>query len=115
LRNLIDETLQIQEAAANDIRIDKAELQESFAGVAANFRQSPKDFAKYLASKGSSPASISRQIEAESLEQPAAPQGAAFRECQSGRGQRVIQKLNASKGSDEYHVGEIYLSAYTRK
>jgi hypothetical protein len=112
LRNLIDETLQIQEAAANDIRIDKAELQESFARVAANFRQSPKDFAKYLASKGSSPASITRQIEAESawsslLRRKVQP----FVNVSQEEVNSVIQKLNASKGSDEYHIGEIYLSA----
>ncbi|MCH4151108.1 MAG: peptidylprolyl isomerase [Sphingobium sp.] len=112
LRNLIDETLQIQEAAANDIRIDKAELQESFARVAANFRQSPKDFTKYLASKGSSAASITRQIEAESawsrlLRRKVQP----FVNVSQEEVNSVIQKLNASKGSDEYHIGEIYLSA----
>jgi peptidyl-prolyl cis-trans isomerase SurA len=31
LRNLIDETLQIQEAAANDIIVQRQELEESFA------------------------------------------------------------------------------------
>src|SRR3546814_20091976 len=30
LRNLIDETLQIQEAAANDIKVDKAEIDQSY-------------------------------------------------------------------------------------
>ncbi|MEO7467447.1 MAG: SurA N-terminal domain-containing protein, partial [Sphingobium limneticum] len=48
LRNLIDETLQIQEAAANDIKIDPAEIQQSYERVAANFRQSPAQFDAYL-------------------------------------------------------------------
>lgn len=112
LRNLIDETLQIQEAAANDIIVQKQELEESFARVASNFRQSPKDFAKYLTSKGSSPASISRQIEAETawsrlLRRKVQP----FVNVSQEEVNSVIQKLNASKGSDEFHVGEIYLSA----
>lgn len=112
LRNLIDETLQIQEAAANDIVMEKVELEESFARVAANFRQSPKDFAKYLISKGSSAASISRQIEAESawsrlLRRKVQP----FVNVSQEEVNSVIQKLNAAKGSDEFHVGEIYLSA----
>lgn len=112
LRNLIDETLQIQEAAANDIRMTKPELDESFARVAANFRQSPKDFAKYLTSKGSSAASISRQIEAESawsrlLRRKVQP----FVNVSQEEVNAVIAKLNASKGADEYRVGEIYLSA----
>lgn len=112
LRNLIDETLQIQEAAANDITVTKPELEESFARVAANFRQSPKDFAKFLTSKGSSAASISRQIEAESawqrlLRRKVQP----FVNVSQEEVKAVIDKLNASKGADEYRVGEIYLSA----
>lgn len=112
LRNLIDETLQIQEASANDIRVEKSELEESFARVAANFRQSPKDFAKYLVSKGSSAASISRQIEAETawsrlLRRKVQP----FVNVSQEEVNAVINKLNATKGSDEYHVGEIYLSS----
>lgn len=112
LRNLIDETLQIQEAAANDISVTKPELEESFARVAANFRQSPKDFAKYLSSKGSSVASITRQIEAESawsrlLRRKVQP----FVNVSEEEVKSVIAKLNASKGADEFRVGEIYLSA----
>ncbi|MBP6030653.1 MAG: peptidylprolyl isomerase [Sphingobium sp.] len=112
LRNLIDETLQIQEASANDIRVDKAELEQSFARVAANFRQAPKDFVKYLSSKGSSAASISRQIEAETawsrlLRRKVQP----FVNVSQEEVKSVIDKLNASKGADEYRVGEIYLSA----
>lgn len=112
LRNLIDETLQIQEAAANDITITKPELEESFARVAANFRQTPKDFGKYLTTKGSSAASISRQIEAETawsrlLRRKVQP----FVNVSQEEVKAVIDKLNASKGADEYRVGEIYLSA----
>ena len=65
LRNLIDETLQIQEAAANDIKVDPAEIQQSYERVAANFRQSPTQFDAYLRTQGSSSASIKRQIEGE--------------------------------------------------
>jgi len=65
LRNLIDETLQIQEAAANDIKVDKAEIDQSYERVAANFRQSPAQFDQYLRQQGSSSISIKRQIEGE--------------------------------------------------
>tara|TARA_R110000782_G_scaffold78276_5_gene155167 strand:+ start:48952 stop:50304 length:1353 start_codon:yes stop_codon:yes gene_type:complete len=112
LRNLIDETLQIQEAAANDIIVDKAELAQSYARVAANFRQTPEEFGKYLRSKGSSPASIQRQIEAESawsrlLRRKVQP----FVNVSEEEVKSVIDRMKASKGSDEYRVGEIYLSA----
>ena len=51
LRNLIDETLQIQEAAANDIRVGKEELNENYARVASNFRRTPAQFDAYLRSE----------------------------------------------------------------
>lgn len=112
LRNLIDETLQIQEAAANDIKISSAEIEQSFERVAGNFRQSPKQFAEYLRTQGSSAASIKRQIEGElawsrlqrSKIQP-------FVNVSEEEVKSVVDRLNAAKGSDEYRIGEIYLQA----
>jgi peptidyl-prolyl cis-trans isomerase SurA len=112
LRNLIDETLQIQEAKANDITVSKAQLDESFARVAANFRQSPDKFAEYLKSKGSSAASIRRQIEGESawnslLRRKVQP----FVNVSEEEVKSVLDRLQANKGSEEFRVGEIYLSS----
>ncbi len=112
LRNLIDETLQIQEAAANDIKISSAEIEQSFERVAGNFRQSPKQFAEYLRTQGSSAASIKRQIEGElawsrlqrSKIQP-------FVNVSEEEVKSVVDRLNAAKGSDEFRIGEIYLQA----
>ncbi|BAK66165.1 putative peptidyl-prolyl cis-trans isomerase SurA [Sphingobium sp. SYK-6] len=112
LRNLIDETLQIQEAAAKDIRVPKAELDENFARVAANFRYSPEGFAKYLGEHGSSERSIKRQIEGEVawnrlLRREVQP----FVNVSEDEVTAIVDRLKASKGKDEFHVGEIYLSA----
>ncbi|EQB30566.1 peptidylprolyl isomerase [Sphingobium ummariense] len=112
LRNLIDETLQIQEAAANDIKIDPAEINQSYERVAANFRQSPTQFDQYLRTQGSSPASIKRQIEGELawsrlLRRNIQP----FVNVSEEEVKSVVDRLNAAKGSDEYRIGEIYLSA----
>jgi peptidyl-prolyl cis-trans isomerase SurA len=109
LRNLIDETLQIQEAAANDIKIDKAEIDQR---VAANFRQSPAQFDQYLRAQGSAPASIRRQIEGELawsrlLRRNIQP----FVNVSADEVKSVVDRMNAAKGSDEYRIGEIYLSA----
>lgn len=112
LRNLIDETLQIQEAAAQKVEVTSAEVQQTYERVASNFRKSPKDFAKFLREKGSAEASIKRQIEGE----------AAWRRVLSRRVEpfvavsdeevnAIIARLQAAKGSNEYHVGEIFLSA----
>ena len=112
LRNLIDETLQIQEAAAHDIKIDKAEIDQSYERVAANFRQSPAQFDQYLRAQGSSSASIKRQIEGELawsrlLRRNIQP----FVNVSADEVKSVVDRMNAAKGSDEYRIGEIYLSA----
>lgn len=112
LRNLIDETLQIQEAAAQKIEVSREEVQQTFERVAANFKKTPKDFSKFLRDQGASDTSIKRQIEGE----------AAWRRVLSRRVEpfvavseeevnAIIARLNASKGANEYHVGEIFLSA----
>ena len=112
LRNLIDETLQIQEAAANDIKIDRAEIDQSYERVAANFRQSPAQFDQYLRAQGSAAASIKRQIEGELawsrlLRRNIQP----FVNVSEDEVKAVVDRMNAAKGSDEYRIGEIYLSA----
>lgn len=112
LRNLIDETLQIQEAAAQDITIPKAEIDQSYERVAANFRQSPAQFDQYLRAQGSSPASIKRQIEGELawsrlLRRNVQP----FVNVSQDEVKSVVDRMNAAKGSEEMRIGEIYLSA----
>ncbi|MCP1469009.1 peptidyl-prolyl cis-trans isomerase SurA [Sphingobium sp. OAS761] len=112
LRNLIDETLQIQEAAANDIKIAPEEINQSYERVATNFRKSPADFDAYLRTQGSSAASIKRQIEGELawsrlLRRNIQP----FINVSEEEVKSVVDRLNAAKGSEEVRIGEIYLSA----
>jgi len=112
LRNLIDETLQIQEAAANDIRIAPEEIEQSYQRVAGNFRQSPAQFEAYLRAQGSAPASIKRQIEGELawsrlLRRNIQP----FVNVSEDEVKSMIDRMNQAKGSDEFRIGEIYLSA----
>jgi peptidyl-prolyl cis-trans isomerase SurA len=112
LRNLIDEKLQIQEAASNDIRIPDAEVDRSYERVAQNFRRSPEAFEKFLRDSGSSPAAIKGQIRGELawnrvLRRKVEP----LVNVGDEEVQAIIDKLNAAKGKDEYHVGEIFLSA----
>lgn len=112
LLNIIDETLQIQEARANDVRITPAEIQQSFDRVAARFKRTPAEMAAYLRSQGSSERSIKRQIEGELawnrlLRRRVEPLVNVSEEDV----QAIIDRLKASKGTREYRVGEIYLSA----
>ncbi|UAK26636.1 peptidylprolyl isomerase [Sphingomonas nostoxanthinifaciens] len=112
LSNLIDETLEIDEAKANKITIDKSEIDNSYARVGQQFKMTPDKFSDYVRSVGSSPASLKRQIEGESawrrvLSREVEP----FVSISDEEVTQVIKRLEAAKGQPEYHVGEIYLSA----
>ncbi len=112
LRNLIDESLQIQAAKREEITITSVDIDKTVARVAGNVKQSSEQMADYLRTRGSSIRSIRRQIEGE----------LAWRRLQSKKIESgisvgddevkaVIDKLNASKGTEEYRVGEIFLTA----
>ena len=112
LSNLIDETLQIQAARAEEIEITNADIDKTVERVAGTAKQTPAQMADYLKTRGSSIRSIRRQIQGE----------IAWRRLQSKKiesgvsvgdeeVQAVINKMNASKGAEEFRVGEIFLSA----
>ena len=112
LRQLIDETLQIQQAKTADIEVTKDEIDQSFARVARNFKQTPQAFGAYLRANGSSDRSIRRQIEGELawnryLRRRVEP----FVNVGDEEVKAIIERLEAAKGTEEYHLNEIYLSA----
>jgi peptidyl-prolyl cis-trans isomerase SurA len=113
LRNLIDETLQIQEAAAQDMRVAPEEVDQSYRRLAnERFNGSVENADSYLRSIGSSPASLKRQIEGELawdrlLRRNVAP----FVNVAAEEVNELFQRLQSSRGTAEYRIGEIYLSA----
>ncbi len=112
LRNLIDEMLQIQEAAQHDVSVTDAELNAAYARVAQNFRMDQKAFEALLRKGGSSPASIRQQIRGELawsrlLRKRVEP----FINVGDDEVAVLIKRLEESKGKEEYRVGEIFLSA----
>ncbi|MBX7457857.1 peptidylprolyl isomerase [Qipengyuania sp. 1NDH17] len=112
LRNLIDETLQIQAAEAEEIVISDAEVNQTYARVAAQNGQLPEDMKTQLASIGSSEASLKRQIRGELAWQRLLRQKVAyFVNVSAEEVNEVMRRLNESKGTDEYWIWEIYLSA----
>ena len=113
LRNLIDETLQIQEARAQKIEIDKAAVDASYARVAAqNFGQDIARMDAYLKSVGSSAASLKRQIEGELAWQRLLRRNVQpFVNVSNEEVNDLIQRLEAARGTEEYRLGEIYLAA----
>jgi peptidyl-prolyl cis-trans isomerase SurA len=112
LRNLIDETLQIQEAKAHDVEIAPGEVQQSYERVAARFKRTPAQMSAYLREQGSSDRSIKRQILGELawnrlLRRRVEP----TTNVSEADVQAIIERMKASKGTKEFHIGEIYLSA----
>ncbi len=113
LRNLIDETLQIQAAEAQELELSDAEIQQTYSRVAAqNFEQNPQAMDEYLRSIGSSPETLKRQIKGEMawnklLRRNVSP----FINVSAEEVNELIERLEASRGTEEYRLGEIYLSA----
>jgi peptidyl-prolyl cis-trans isomerase SurA len=87
-------------------------VEQTYQRVAANFKKSPKAFSQFLREQGSSEASIKRQIQGENawrrvLSRRVEP----FVAVSDEEVNAIISRLNAAKGSNEFHVGEIFLSA----
>lgn len=111
LRNIIDETLQIQEAKAAEVEVKPEEVEQRYAAVAQNFRRTPKQMSDYLREQGSSDRSIKRQIQGElSWQRVLGRKITPFVNVAQEEVQSIIDRLNAAKGTTEYHVGEIFLS-----
>jgi peptidyl-prolyl cis-trans isomerase SurA len=112
LRNLIDEALQIQAAKTEKIDIKQSDIDKTVARVAATAKQTPQQMSDYLDAHGSSMRSLRRQIEAEiassRLQRAKIESSVSVGDDEV---KAVLDRLNASKGTEEYHVGEIFLSA----
>ena len=112
LRNLIDETLEIQAAKAEEIKVTPADIDKTVERVSGNVKQTPAQMADYLKTHGSSIRSIRRQIEGElawsRLQRAKIENSGAVGDEEV---KAVINRLNASKGTQEFRVGEIFLAA----
>lgn len=113
LTNLIDETLQIQEAAANEIEVKDEEVNQYFDRVAQqNFGRPAAEVEKYLTSIGSSVATLKRQIKGElSWSRLLSRNVRPSANVSDDEVNAIIERIKATKGTTEYRLGEIYLSA----
>ncbi|KUO54970.1 MAG: peptidylprolyl isomerase [Sphingomonadales bacterium BRH_c3] len=113
LRNLIDETLQIQAASSQEITVSQAEVDQRYNALAAqNFGQEPGAMDEYLRSIGSSPASLKRQIEGELAWQNLLRRNISpFVNVSEEEVNELLKRMEDSRGTDEFRLGEIFLSA----
>ena len=113
LTNLIDETLQIQEAAANEIEVTDAEVNQYFDRIAQqNFNRPANEVEKYLISIGASVATLKRQIKGElSWSRLLSRNVRPSANVSDDEVNAIIERIKATKGTTEYRLGEIYLAA----
>ncbi|HYI39892.1 MAG TPA: peptidylprolyl isomerase [Allosphingosinicella sp.] len=113
LRNLVDEVLQIQAAEQADIKITKGEVDQYFARYAqGQFKMTPDQMATFLRGNGASPDTLKRQIHGEmAWARLQSRKIEPFVNVSEDEVTAVIERLNAAKGTQEFKVSEIFLSA----
>jgi peptidyl-prolyl cis-trans isomerase SurA len=110
LGSMVDEKLQLQEAAEYEVKVADAEIDDAFSRVSRNFNQTPENFGGFLEQYGSSKHSLTEQLRAEF----------AWQTLVRGRlGSQVsisdedvdaaIEQMKANTGKYEYRLSEIYL------
>jgi peptidyl-prolyl cis-trans isomerase SurA len=113
LRNLVDEVLQIQAAEQADIKIKTGDVDSYFTRYAkSQFDMSAEQLSAFLRSNGSSAESIKRQIHGEmAWSRLQRNKIEPFVSVSEDEVKAVIDRLNASRGTQEFKVSEIFISA----
>jgi peptidyl-prolyl cis-trans isomerase SurA len=113
LSQLIDETLRIQAAAVDELEVPETEVNDYISRVAQqSFKRSVSDTEKYLTQIGSSMASLRKQVKAElAWNRVLGRNVTPFINVSDDEVSARQQQYEAAKGTTEYRVGEIYLSA----
>jgi len=112
LRLLIDETIQIQQAKSETLTISGEQIDRSFAGISRRYGRSPDQMRAWLKEVGSSERSFRRQIEGELAWQAVVRRSVnPFINVGDYEIAQIIQNIEASKGTNEYNLREIYISA----
>ncbi|UTW53875.1 peptidylprolyl isomerase [Kordiimonas sp. SCSIO 12610] len=110
IRAMVDERLQIQEAAENEVNIEDAQLEDFFVRRAEGLGQSPEQLSSALDQIGASKETMMSQIEAEVVwAQLAQRRLGPFVSISDEEVDAYIQRLYDNKGKFEYRLGEIVL------
>ncbi|MBY0520148.1 MAG: peptidylprolyl isomerase, partial [Sphingomonas sp.] len=112
LGSLIDETLELQEAKASEIKVSAEEIDQRVVLIAKNFNKSVPEFRAFLRASGSSERSLRRQVEAElAWNRYLRRKVGALINVGDAEVTAILKRLEAQKGQTEFHVKEIYLRA----
>jgi peptidyl-prolyl cis-trans isomerase SurA len=113
LGQLVDESLRIQAAESDKLEVKDSEINDYIKRVAdQTFKRSVPETEKYLTQIGSNIGSLRKQVKAElSWNRVLGRNVTPFINVSDDEVNAVMKRLEASKGTVEYRVGEIYLSA----
>ena len=110
IRSMIDERLQLQEAAELELFIQDEESDNYFARRAQSMGQSPDQFETALLQIGSSKRTMTDQMKAEiAWAQLVQGRMGAFVSVSDEEVEAQIQRIKDNKGKFEYRLGEIVL------
>lgn len=111
LDTLIDETLKMHEATANEIEVKPEEVDKYFARAAEyNFKASPEEVEKILDAMGSSAANFKRQLKAQvAWDRVLGRNVIPNTKVSDAEVRGKMAQAAAEKGMIEYHIAEIYL------
>jgi len=114
IRSMVDERLQLQEAAEVELVVEDAQLEQFFARRAQGAGQEPEQFAQALAQIGSSKNTMKRQMEAEiAWSQLVQGRLGAFVSVSDEEVEAFIQRIYDNRGKFEYRLSEIVLLSET--
>lgn len=109
---LVDEKLKLQEAKANKIEVSDEQVVARFNQVAAQYGKSPQEFVKFLAGNGSSSLSLGAQLRGEmAWDRLLGRKVEPFTNVSEEEVASTIERMKLAKGTAEYRIAEIYLSA----
>lgn len=116
IQSMVDEKLQLQEAAEVELEISDEQLEQFFARRAQGVGQQPEQFAEALASIGSSKETMKKQMEAEiAWSQLVQGRLGAFVSVSDEEVEAFIQRIYDNRGKFEYRLGEIVLLSQSRE
>ena len=111
-QNLVDEKLKVQEARTKDMAVPDTEVEAQYNRIAVSMKISPKELTDRLRAAGSSPESVRSQIRGEfAWERLLGRNVEPFTNVSEDEVQSILTRLTATRGTEEYRVGEIYFNA----
>ncbi len=110
IRSMVDEKLQLQEAAEFEVEVDPRQESDAFFRISQSFNQTPEQFETFLRQIGSSKDSLMHQVQAElSWQMLVRGRLGTQASVSEEEVEQFITRLENNAGAQEFLLSEIYL------